>query len=234
MAAAASPGVLTLHVGNKRYSSWSLRPWLFLNHHRIPFTEVSYKLDTPDMARLVGVSPTLRVPVLEVQEAAGGGAKHTVWDSLAILEWAAETYPHTHGWPTDPWRRAEARCVAAEMHSGLGGIRSALPFNAARQGRPRVSPLSANTLSDIQRVKEIFTSCRQRFGAVGPWLFGQLTIADCMFAPVALRLAQYAIPLADAPLAAEYVATVGAHPAVKEWLAAGAAEQDVIDCEEVD
>ena len=227
----ASPGVLTLHLGNKRYSSWSLRPWLFLKHHNVHFTEVSYKLDTPDMARLVGVSPTLRVPVLQVQEA---GAVHTVWDSLAIMEWAAETYPHTHGWPAQPWRRAEARCIASEMHSGLGGIRSSLPFNAARSGRPRASPLPDNTLADIKRVKEIFTSCRQRFGADGPWLFGAFSVADCMWAPVALRLKQYAIPLADAPLAAEYVATVAAHPAVQEWLAAGAAEQDVIDCEEVD
>lgn len=224
---------LTLYIGNKRYSSWSLRPWLFLKHHGLPFSEERVKLDTDEMkAKLAGVSPTLRVPALVV--GAETSSPLHVWDSLAILEYLADT--HGAGWPSDPAARATARCISAEMHSGMAALRGGLPFNT-RRSAPRATWPGAALDKDVARLLAIFTQCRESPAATsGPWLFGEFSVADCMLAPAALRLVQFTVPaLASAsPAAQAYVRTVAEHPAVREWVAAGNAETETLSADEVD
>lgn len=225
--AAPAPS-LRLLVGSKRYSSWSLRAWLYLRHHGLTFSETLLELETPACyAALQGISPTLRVPALVADGLC-------LWESLAILEFLAESYPATAGWPAEAAARAVARCVAAEMHAGFAAMRSGLPFNCARGGRPRATWPGAALDRDLVRFAELVSDCRARFGGGGPWLFGSFSVADCMLAPLALRTRQYGVSLAHAPAAQAWVAAVEAHPAVAEWTAAGAAEARALASEEVD
>ena len=232
---AATQSTLQLFIGNKRYSSWSLRPWLYLKHHGIAFTEVPVRLDSPEMAtKLAGVTPAFRVPALVVTSSSGQ-APLNVWDSLAIMEWASETYPPS-GWPADAAARATARSLTCEMHSGLGALRSGLPFKTSRR-KPRGTWPGPALDKDVARLLDIFATCRASPAAAGgPWLFGEFSIADCMFAPAALRLLQFCVPALDtAPEAARaYVAAIAAHPAVVEWVAAGNAEEEELAHDEVD
>jgi glutathione S-transferase len=208
----------TLVIGNKNYSSWSLRPWLLLRELGIPFQELRIALYTPEgREALARYSPAGRVPVLRV------GAT-VIWDSLAICEHAAELDSQRRAWPEDATARAVARSVCAEMHSGFAALRQALPMNCRASGR-RVS-ISEPVARDIARIQEIWRGCRSEFGRSGPWLFGHFSIADAMYAPVALRFATYGIECD--PVGAAFVREVCAHPAVQEWVAAARAEPEVI------
>ena len=199
---------LTLVMGNKNYSSWSLRPWLLLRHLELAFDEVLIALDTPTTREDIETySPSGRVPVL----------KHgslTVWDSLAICEYIAELTGR--GWPQDPEARAVARAVSAEMHSGFTNLRSLWPMNA--RARNRRTALTAALEADIGRIDEIWNDCRARFGAAGPWLFGEYSIADAMYAPVVLRFNTYSAAIS--PTARWYMASVLEDATLQEWLQA--------------
>lgn len=205
---------LTLVIGNKNYSSWSLRPWLLLKHLGLPFTEVRVDLTAADVKQQIRqYSPAGRVPVL-----IDGGIQ--VWESLAICEYLAERAPAGAVWPQAAAARALARAIASEMHSGFAALRTELPMDCRAQ-ETEVT-VSAAAESDIARVVEIWTGCRRQHETAGPWLFGRFGAADAMFAPVALRFASYGIALPEP--AATYMATVLADPAVRAWIAAGQAE----------
>jgi len=208
---------LTLVIGNKAYSSWSLRPWLLLKQGGVPFEEVRIPLYRDDSAAtLARWSPSGKVPVL-VDDAL------TIWESLAIIEYLAERFPDTCGWPRDPAARATARAVSAEMHAGFSAVRHEMTFNCRQ--RRRVRPSEA-TRSEISRAAALWNDCRARFGAKGPWLFGPFSPADAMFAPLALRFVTYGVTLDGA--AAEYVQTVAGDAAVQAWIAAARREVEVL------
>ncbi|MCI0672885.1 MAG: glutathione S-transferase family protein [Myxococcaceae bacterium] len=209
---------LTLVVGSKNYSSWSLRPYLALAHTGQPFEEVVIALDRPDTAaNIASHSPSGRVPALRHGEL-------TVWDSLSICEYLAETFPQAQLWPQDPAARAVARSVSAEMHSGFGALRQNLGMNI-RARKPGVGLTAPGVAEDIARIQALWTECRTRFGAGGPFLFGRFSIADAMFAPVVTRFVTYGV-LLDATLAA-YRDAVLALPAMEAWTRAALAEPPV-------
>lgn len=211
---------LTLVIGNKNYSSWSLRPWLLLRHNKVPFNEIRVPLSAPDTADLLRPhSPTLKVPVLKDESL-------TVWDSLAICEYVSEQYLDGKGWPQAAAARAQARSFAAEMHSSFQALRSAWPMNVKLQ---RKLPVEGALQRDVARVCEIWQSCLAKSG--GPWLFGKFGIVDAMFAPVALRFHSYQPELPA--LAQAYMQTQVNNPALREWMEAGRAETEVIREDEV-
>ncbi len=212
---ARQPG-LTLVIGNKNYSSWSMRPWVAATAFGIPFTEVRVLLDQADTAaNIARYSAAGRVPVLVAGEM-------TIWDSLAICEYLAEQFPDKHMWPQDVAARAMARSVSAEMHSGFMGLRSAMSMNikADLPGRGR----TADSQADIGRVCEIWEECLARFGHHN-FLFGDFSIADAFYAPVVMRFATYGVALAPALQA--YCDRVKAHPAVARWVADALAETEI-------
>jgi glutathione S-transferase len=211
---------LRLHIGNKNYSSWSLRPWILLKNLGLEFVERIIPLDTPSFARdIAPLSPTRRVPVLEHD-----GVR--IWDSLAICEYATELAGK--GWPRERAARAVARSVCAEMHAGFGALRSQWPMNARAEGR-KTAP-NPERDADVARIGELWNDCRARFGAQGPWLFGEYSVADAMYAPVVLRFRTYG---ARPPGAGSYMATVLADPHLRDWLAAAAAETWTIEASEI-
>ena len=204
--------MLTLVVGSKNYSSWSLRPWLALRTAGIPFEDVVVPLDRPETkAEIARHSPSGRVPVLRDGEL-------VVWDSLAIIEYAAERFPEAHLWPADRAARAVARSVSAEMHAGFQALRAHLPMNLKRTPAPRDLPAEAE--ADIARVKEIWRACRAR--GTGPFLFGAFSGADAMYAPVVTRFETYRVPV-DPEIRAYMDAILGL-PAYREWREAALAE----------
>jgi glutathione S-transferase len=212
---ARQPG-LTLVIGNKNYSSWSMRPWVAATAFGIPFTEVRLLLDQPDTAtNIARYSAAGRVPVLVAGEM-------TIWDSLAICEYLAEQFPDNHMWPQDVAARAMARSVVAEMHSGFTGLRTAMSMNikARLPGRGR----TADAQADIGRVCEIWEECLSRFGHHN-FLFGEFSIADAFYAPVVMRFRTYGVALAPALQA--YCDRVQAHPAVARWVTEALAETEI-------
>jgi glutathione S-transferase len=212
---------LLLTIGNKNYSSWSLRPWLLMKHLGLAFAERQIPLDTREFSSAIGaLSPTRRVPVLE-----HGSLR--IWDSLAICEYVCEFTGR--GWPQDRAARAVARSVCAEMHSGFSNLRSQWPMNARAQGR-RTAP-NPERSAEIARIEDLWNDCRVHFGATGPWLFGQYSAADAMYAPVVLRFRTYGAQLRPASQA--YVDTVLADVHLREWLEAAAAESWTIDGSEI-
>ena len=212
---------LVLTIGNQNYSSWSLRPWMLMKHLGLAFSARVLPLDTPDFASTVAaISPTRRVPVLRHGEL-------LIWDSLAICEYACELAGR--GWPSERAARAVARSVCAEMHSGFGSLRSQWPMNARAQGRR--TPPDPERDADVTRIEEIWTDCRRRFGADGPWLFGEYSVADAMYAPVVLRFRTYGASLAEPSKA--YMATVLEDAHLRAWLAAAAAETWTIEHSEI-
>lgn len=214
---------MTLVIGNRNYSSWSLRPWLAMRMAGLDFTEIVIPLDQADTAtRIAEHSGAGRVPVLH-------HAGLTVWESLAICEYVAETTPEACLWPSDRAARAAARAVSAEMHAGFAALREALPMNV-RADRPGV-PLGPSVKADIRRIEAIWSDCRGRFGAGGPFLFGQFSIADAMFAPVASRFRTYHVDLD--PSAQAYCDLMLGLPSMADWAAAAAAEPWTIEAEEV-
>jgi glutathione S-transferase len=212
---------LLLTIGNKNYSSWSLRPWILMKHLGLDFTERLIPLDTPEFARDVGlVSPTRRVPVLRHGDL-------VIWDSLAICEYACDLAGR--GWPREREARAVARAVSAEMHAGFSILRSQWPMNARAEGRR--TPASAERADDIARIEQLWSDCRRRFGAQGPWLFGEYSVADAMYAPVVLRFRTYGAQLRESSRA--YVATVLEDAHMHHWLDAARAESWVIETSEL-
>jgi glutathione S-transferase len=206
---------LTLYIGNKNYSSWSLRAWLTMKHVGTPFKEVVIPLEGPGRPTIAIVphSPSGKVPALRYGDM-------VVWDSLAIGEYLAEEFHQAHLWPADRVARAFARSASAEMHSGFANLRAELPMNIRRA--PFTLRRSAEVDADVARIDSLWTEARRRFGAGGPFLFGRFSIADAMFAPVATRFRTYAVPLDEA--SAAYVSTIHELPAMREWTAAAKAE----------
>ncbi|HEY6482740.1 MAG TPA: glutathione S-transferase family protein [Steroidobacteraceae bacterium] len=202
-----------LIIGNKNYSSWSLRPWLLMRHLGVRFRETLVPLDQPQFkSQVAQYGPSGRVPVL-MHDGLG------VWDSLAICEYVAELTGE--GWPQERAARAIARSVCAEMHSGFATLRSTWPMNA--RARKRRTAMTAALQADIARVDELWSDCRRRFGAQGgPWLFGEFTVADAMYVPVVLRFNTYGAQLSES--SQRYVATALQDAAVAEWLLAAEAE----------
>lgn len=211
-----------LVIGNKNYSSWSLRPWLLLRKGGVDFAEERIALDQPDtpdqIARYSGAG---RVPVLV-------DGPLTVWDSLAICEYAIERWPGMPGWPPYPEGRTLARSAVCEMHAGFAALRGELPMNC-RSRRRGVVPSPAGTV-DIERIQRLWSQCLAYGEDSGPWLFGEFGIVDAMFAPVALRFDTYGVELDETAVA--YVATVCSDEAIREWVAAARAETEVLTDEE--
>lgn len=203
----------TLYIGNRRYSSWSLRGWLPVRIAKLDVTEIVIPFTRPGPTQAIAkISPTGLVPCLEHQGA-------LVWESLAICDYCAEFDPAL--WPADRIARAHARSIAAEMHAGFRGLRQAMWMNLGRDfaGLGR----TPDALADIARIEALWADTRARFGADGPYLFGaNFTAADVMYAPVVTRLLTWKPDLTKATLA--YCAAVRAHPLVAEWYAAAAAE----------
>lgn len=205
---------MKLSIGNKNYSSWSLRPWLVLEQFGIPFEEEVIPLDQPgSAAALARVNPAGRVPALE-----DGGL--TVWDSLAICEYLAERFPEKGLWPADRAARATARSVCAEMHSGFTALRGACPMKFKE--RFPAQPLSKEVQADVARITALWEDCRRRFGSGGRFLFGAFSIADGFYAPVVSRLRTYAIPVS--PIAQSYADALWELPSMKKWEAGAKAE----------
>jgi glutathione S-transferase len=212
---------LKLAIGNKNYSSWSMRPWLALRANDIPFAETLiplYTANPADKEQILSFSRAGKVPVLVDGET-------VVWDSLAIIEYIAECYPEKKLWPDEAAARAHARSVCAEMHSGFVPLRSECGMNLHRPIRP--ATLSPDAKANVTRIEEIWRECRARYGAKGPFLFGGFGAADAMYAPVVHRLRTYAIDVA--PDTKAYMETMMALPAFQQWTREGLAETLVID-----
>ena len=207
---------MRLMIGNKNYSSWSLRAWLPLRHFGIRFEEERIALFEPGYkARILARSPAGKVPVLIDDRVA-------VWESLAIGEYVAEKFPDLSLWPQGSAARAAARSVSAEMHAGFGALRTHMPMNlrASHPGKGRTPAVD----DDIARVRALWSQCLDASG--GPFLFGAFTLADAMYAPVATRFITYAVPL-DAR-SQDYVERIRNLPAMLEWRSAALAETEVI------
>lgn len=206
---------LTLYIGDKNLSSWSLRPWLLMKEAGIPFTEKLIRLDKPDSkGSILERSPSGLVPCLVDGDV-------TIWDSLAIAEYLAERFPDKALWPTERAARARARSISAEMHSGFAELRKVWPMNFSRVGMRHLRP--PGVTRDIERIVAIWTEARAGFGAGGRFLFGGFSIADAMYAPVVSRFMTYG-PL-DLPAdASAYCDAVFALPAMREW-GVGAAKE---------
>jgi len=209
---------LTLVIGNKNYSSWSLRPWLALRMAGLDFEEERIPLYAPGSHdAILRYSPAGKVPVLRDGDV-------TVWDSLAICEYVAELAPQAGLWPDDRAARANARSISAEMHAGFAALRSAMPMNLRIERARLAAPPSAAVQADVARITAIFEACRARYGAAGDFLFGRFTIADAMFAPVAMRFRSYSVTLP--PRAQAYADALSALAPMREWVVAGVAEAE--------
>ena len=213
----------TLVIGNKNYSSWSLRPWLLMKHLQLEFNEIRIPLYEPDSKQqLLAHSSVGQVPVLKTDDGL------VIWDSLAICEYVAEQFPQC--WPSDSAQRATARAISSEMHSGFSEIRNQLPMNCRL--RTVVKPESEALQKEIQRMLNIWGTQRAQFESEGPFLFGQFSIADCMYAPVVLRFESYGIEVQ--PVHSAYMDAILALPELQEWIAAGVEETEVIAASEID
>ncbi|MDH5633314.1 MAG: glutathione S-transferase family protein [Gammaproteobacteria bacterium] len=213
----------TLIIGNKNYSSWSLRPWFWMKQAGIEFTEKRLALFTDDYRQqIVPYFSNYKVPVLRHDAL-------NVWDTIAIMEYLAELHPEAPGWPIDAAARATARSASAEMHSGFSALRAALPMNC-RKHFPGY-PITNSVQRDIDRITALWEHCKQNHGTDGDWLFGRFSIADAMYAPVVLRLAGYDVSLAG--FAADYVRLVLGNEHIKNWIDAGKQETEIIPEDEV-
>jgi glutathione S-transferase len=200
--------MLTLVIGNKNLSSWSLRPWLVLKRYGFEFREVGLPLDTPEFEAQIGrYSGARRVPVLLV------GDVH-IWDSLAIIEYLNEQV-QGRAWPAEPLVRAHARSVSAEMHSGFKALREQWPMHTT--GRNSSVPLSPEGLNDVARIQAIWQDCRTKYGKRGPWLFGEFSIADAMYAPVVLRFNHFGATTLT-PDSQAYMQQWLQDPIMREWI----------------
>ena len=212
---------LQLVIGNKNYSSWSMRPWVLLRQAQIPFEEVQLKFDESKggltVAGVEKYSAAGKVPVLMIEGEA-------VWDSLAICETVAEMFPEKHLWPETAEARRVARSACAEMHSGFQAVRSRMPMNI--RSRYPGKGMTPESRKDIDRVVALWTACRERFGGAGSMLFGRFSIADAFFAPVVMRFHAYAVQVPR--VAQEYCEAVQALAAVREWCNAARRETEFV------
>lgn len=216
---------LTLVIANKRYSSWSLRPWLVLTHFGIPFEEIIIPLDQPDTrARILEHSPTGKVPFLT-----DGSAK--VWESIAVIETIADWFPDHPVWPAGKAAKAHARAISAEMHAGFAALRQACPMNLGRDDRT-FRDRGEGAAADVARIEAMWRETRARFGGGGPFLFGTFSAADAMYAPVVTRLDRYGWAVAADTKA--YMDAVLSLPAMVAWTEAGRAETWRAWADEVD
>ncbi|QQQ49629.1 glutathione S-transferase family protein [Pseudomonas syringae] len=205
---------LHLIIGDKRYSSWSLRPWLVLEMTGAPFTDQVIRLNQPDTrANILKYSPTGKVPALQCEHG-------TIIDSLAICEYLVERFPDAGLWPSDTTARAQARSACAQMHSGFVSLRSNMPMDLRQDQALEVIPV--DTQNDIDRIVELWAECRTAAAESGPFLFGKPSIADAFFAPVAIRLHSYRVELPEEAL--KYIETIYQWPAFKRWQQAGLEE----------
>ncbi len=212
---------MKLVIGNKNYSTWSLRPWLLLSAFNVEFEEIQESLVQEGIKERFGkYSPSGKVPVLIDGEL-------TVWDSLAICEYISEQYLQGKGWPKDSIKRAEARTICAEMHSSFIALRNEMPMNcrATRKLEPSVA-----AKGDIARIDSIWSYYTEQNSPLGPWLFGKFSIADCFFAPVASRFLTYGVTLSAA--AQKYSALLLKHKSVIAWTEAAQAETEIIPKDE--
>ena len=212
---------MVLVIGNKNYSSWSMRPWVLLRQAGIAFEEVQLKFgDNQGRLTVPGIekySAAGKVPVLVIDG-------EPVWDSLAIAETVAERFPDRQLWPADPKARAFARSICAEMHSGFQALRGKMPMNI--KGSHPGKGLTPESQRDIDRVVALWNECRERFGSGGSLLFGRFSIADAFFAPVVMRFRTYGVEVPR--LARDYCAAVEALPAVREWIEAAQKEKKFV------
>jgi glutathione S-transferase len=223
---------MKLVIGNKNYSSWSLRPWLLMTHYQLTFTEQRIKLFADDMKeKMSGVCPNFKVPVL-VEESINNinNSKLTVWDSLAICEYINEKYLAGKAWPSNLEQRAKARSICAEMHGGFFSLRDELPMNCRR----KISSLKVtnNTQADINRIIELWQQCLSKNSNTtkSTFLFGDFSIADAYYMPIVARFNSYQIEVPT--LVRRYMDTMLALPAYQQWYEAAKQENEVIDCEE--
>lgn len=216
---------LTLYIGNKNYSSWSLRPWIALKAANIPFTEKLSRFDeSTGHAHFIEFSPTKKVPALVIEQ--NGAPTVTIPESLAILETIADLYPDRKLWPEDQLLRAQARALASEMHAGFMGLRSECPMNMRRT--IKALEVSGAVTKDVKRIEQIWSSCLEQSG--GPFLFGHFTIADAMFAPVVNRLEIY--ELSNHPAVLAYSNAMKGLPAWQEWLTEALKEPWIVEEDE--
>ena len=210
---------LTLVIGNKNYSSWSMRPWLMLKGAGLAFDEVNIPLyaGASDKQRILDYAPSGKVPIL-IDDGV------TIWDSLAIIEYLADRFPDAGVWPKDRAQRAHARSISSEMHSSFLPLRGECSMNIHRPIRAK--SLSDDAKANVARVDEIWTDCRKRYGGGGPFLFGRFSAADAMFAPVVHRLLTYAVDVSSG--ARSYMAMMTAFAPFKEWTEAALKETLVI------
>jgi glutathione S-transferase len=214
--------MLKLIIGNKNYSSWSLRAWLMLKHFELEFEEIRIPLDTENtMSQIARYSDAGKVPVLR-------DADLEIWDSLAICEYVSERHLDGRGWPADPAVRAQARSASAEMHSSFTALRSEMPMNCRALRRIECTPAC---LRDITRIDRLWSELRRRYGADQPWLCGDFSIVDCMFAPVVARFNTYRPQLSE--VAQVYVETLLQHPSMLEWYRQAYEESEILPNEEV-
>ncbi len=219
---------MKLVIGNKVHSSWSMRPWLLLTHFGIAFEEVLIPFgptfDDPEWkAKVQAYGPAGKVPVL-----VDGDIR--VWESLSIIEYVAERHPDLSIWPRDPAARALARNIASEMHAGFSALRSACPFNLGKRFAPR--DRGPAVAADVARITAIWTDCRARYGASGPFLFGAFTAADAMYAPVCTRFRSYSIGVD--PVSEAYCDAIHELPAFTVWREAALREPWIVAEDEVD
>lgn len=208
---------IKLVIGNKNYSSWSMRPWLLLKAFGVPFEEINIALYRGDTAEKLGpYSPSLKVPALLHNET-------TVWESLAICEYISEQLLDGRGWPANPKKRASARSVASEVHAEFANLRKDWPMNCKASVEMTVTERLAD---EIARIDSIWSCCRRKHGTGGDYLFGRFSIADCMMAPVAIAFRAYGAKLSlDAQ---RYANTLLSNPHVEDWVAQGRAEKEPV------
>jgi glutathione S-transferase len=214
---------MKLIIGNKNYSSWSLRPWLLLSANNIVFDEVRIPLYQENTyIEFSKYTEAGKVPVLH-----DNGV--VVWDSLAICEYISEQHLDGKGWPADAKQRAEARSCCAEMHAGFFALRGKLPMNCRATNRN--VPMTADLEKDISRIDSLWSSLREKYSHNGPWLFGEFSIADCMYAPVVFRFATYNVAVSED--SRKYMETVLANLEIRLWLEHAKNEVETIEAEEV-
>lgn len=214
---------LNLIIGNKIYSSWSLRGWLAMKHTGLSFKETKLPLDTPEFyAKIPDLNPAMCVPALHHDGA-------IIWDSLAIIDYCAKLAPEKFWWPDDITAYGHARSIAAEMHSGFNALRSAAPMNL--RGNWSGLSLSENVQKDVSRIDTLWQECRTRFGIKGDFLFGNFSAADMMYTPIVARFLAYGITTSE-PVKT-YMQAVRNHPCVDEWYQGALKETAIITAEEI-
>ncbi|MEM7193702.1 MAG: glutathione S-transferase [Pseudomonadota bacterium] len=215
---------MKLIIGNYTYSTWSMRPWFYIDHHNLPVEIERHCLFTDETLGMLDQHFSGgKVPLLLDGEV-------EVWDTLAILETLAERFPKHRGWPEDSVARSVARSVSAEMHSSFGSMRNDMPMNCKKYF-PDFA-FSDATSRDIHRIDDIWRYCRKKFGAEGPWLFGDFSIADAMYAPVVMRFRSFPVTVSDT--SAEYMQTVLSSGSVRNWLQLSDSETEVLPEDEID